>query len=123
MEDVAKISAVQAAFNDKTVLTADKKTLERYLLAIATNNVLAAENRSRFEEMGGTIRLLLTVKASRETQSRATLIAVIALVISLAAFLCSFVQAYYAHASFQLQYSQSLSSSKLPISGTPTPER
>jgi len=108
------------AFQTGSVMDANQHDLEQFLLAIAMERVHSSFNQVRAAEMGGTIRLLLTVKHSQSAQRRATIISVVALVISIIALACSALQAYYA---YDARHSiDAPKSSKPPLeSVTPTP--
>jgi hypothetical protein len=111
---------VQRAFADGTILQASRRDLEELLLANAKNKILDPSNQARAAEMGETMRQLLAARQSEEMHGKATLISVIALIISVAALICSGVQAYYARASYHLG-DGSLRSGQRHISATPTP--
>ena len=81
------------AFRSGSILDADRATLERYLFALATVQVMADHNRQRAHQMGETIRLLLARKDSQEANRSAMSVARAALYVSLAALILSALQA------------------------------
>ena len=87
---------VRAAFDNGTVITASKMELEQLLLANGSSRILHPANQSRASEMGETMRQLLAARQSQELHDKATRIAIIALIVSLAALACSVIQAYFA---------------------------
>jgi hypothetical protein len=91
---------VQRAFADGTILQASRSDLEQLLLANAKNKILDTSNQARAAEMGETMRQLLAVRQSEEMHGKATIISVIALIVSLSAFICSGIQAYYSYATY-----------------------
>jgi hypothetical protein len=89
-------SDVQSAFENHEILQSSKADLEQFLLAIAMTRVLDPANQMRTTEMGDTIRLLLAARQSQQMHSQSSKVSCIALVISVAALICSGTQAYYA---------------------------
>jgi len=83
---------VKEAFQNGSVLKANRRELEQFLLAIGTAYISHPANQTRASEMGETIRLLLMAKVSQELHDKATRIAIIALVISIVALLISVAQ-------------------------------
>jgi hypothetical protein len=113
-------SDVQMAFQTGRVMEASQGDLEQFLLAIAETQVHSDMNRARTDHMGSTIRLLLTVKHSQDAQRRSTIISMVALVISVAALVCSVLQAYWAYDA-RHQAGAPQSSISQQESATPTP--
>lgn len=90
-------------------------------MALARTNVHSEANRRRTEHMGNTIGLLLMARQSEEAQSKATVISVIAMLISIVALVCSGLQAYLEYASFRRSEAPSPAASQLvsPAQSTP----
>jgi hypothetical protein len=87
---------VQAAFESGRVLKSSRGELERLLVAVAADSPGDPTGQARAREMGDTIRQLLMAKAA----PRRSGLAVIAIVLALAALLCSGVQAYYSRTAY-----------------------
>ena len=93
-------SDVQSAFENHEILQSSKSDLEQFLLAIAMTRVLDPANQIRTTEMGDTIRLLLAARQSQQMHSQSSKVSCIALIISVAALICSGTQAYYAKVGY-----------------------
>jgi len=93
-------SDVQSAFESHEILQSSKSDLEQFLLAIAMTRVLDSANQIRTTEMGDTIRLLLAAHQSQQMHSQSSKVSCIALIISVAALICSGTQAYYAKVGY-----------------------
>lgn len=81
------------AFADKSVLSADRATLEDYLMVLATVQVLSGPNQQRAHQMGETIRLLLARKDSQEAHHHAMVVSIAALIVSFAALVLAAIKA------------------------------
>jgi hypothetical protein len=80
---------VRKAFDNATIIDASRRELEQFLVAVGRERILNPANQARASEMGETMRQLLSARQSEELHNKATRIAIIALVVSIAAFLIS----------------------------------
>lgn len=87
---------VQAAFDTRRVLNCSKKELEQLLVAAGAETISDPATRARAREMSETMRQLLEAR-SRDRRSK---LAPVAVILALAALLCSAVQAYLSRAAF-----------------------
>jgi hypothetical protein len=76
---------VRRAFEDRSILNASRHDVGEFLVANEEYRILDAANRDRASEMGETMRQLLAARQSQELHGRATRIAVIAPLVSIAA--------------------------------------
>jgi len=83
---------VRKAFDNGTVIDSSRRELEQLLIAVGRERILNPANQARASEMGETMRQLLAARQSQELHDKATRIAIIALVVSLAAFLVATAQ-------------------------------
>jgi hypothetical protein len=93
-------SDVQSVFDKRMVTECTREELEQLLIAIARQRILDPVNQARVSQMGETIRQLLAARQSQELHQLSLRLAVIALVISLAALICSAFQAYFSWKSY-----------------------
>jgi hypothetical protein len=86
---------VRKAFDNGRILEASRTELEQLLLALGRENTTDIARQARAAEMGRTMRQLLAAKRNDELQRRPSRVAALALLVALAALLCSAGQGYY----------------------------
>jgi hypothetical protein len=87
---------VRKAFETGRILQSSSSELEEMLVAISSEAPVEGAQRARAREMGDTIRQLLESKRIDALRPRMSKLAVVALILSVAALICSGVQGYYA---------------------------
>jgi hypothetical protein len=93
-------SDVQSVFDKGIVAECTREELEQLLIAIGRERILDPVNQARVSQMGETIRQLLAARQSQELHQHSSRLAVIALIISLVALMCSAFQAYFSWKSY-----------------------
>ena len=95
------IDDVCKGFDNGSILAASRPDLVAALLVIARFRTHNDADQARTAQMGETVRLFIAAKDAEQSHRQAIRIAIVALIVSAAALICSATQAYFAYASWR----------------------
>ena len=93
-DELAKLVSLAA---NGGLATTSRKDLERHAQILTTPHAQIAASRDQMHQIGETVRLMLIVRMSEESDRRALIVASAALVVAFVALVVSFAQLWVAY--------------------------